>query len=195
MRTAKGTNLRASGVGLALAAVAVLFAACGGAAPSGVASIGSTTTTTVPPALGGGSDAAEYADALRYTDCMRSHGIADFPDPSTQGLAVGKPFNAEVLSRSGVDLNSPQAQTASNACSHLLPAPTTAQRQHAVAEELKYAECMRSHGVPNFPDPTSQGSLGLDGIDPSSPVVQRAEAACQSVAPGILQPTNVGKAK
>jgi hypothetical protein len=43
------------------------------------------------------------------------------------------------------------------------------------------AECMRKHGVPNFPDPTfSRGQLntGLGAIDPQSPAFKHAAAVC-----------------
>jgi hypothetical protein len=29
-------------------------------------------------------------EELKYSACMRAHGIADFPDPNTRGLAAGK---------------------------------------------------------------------------------------------------------
>jgi hypothetical protein len=49
-----------------------------------------------------------------------------------------------------------------------------------------FSACMRSHGVPNFPDPNSQGQFTYSpgsGIDPSSPQFQSAEKACESIAP------------
>ena len=45
---------------------------------------------------------------------------------------------------------------------------------------------MRRSGVPSFPDPTGQGTFppgSLDGIDPSSPFVQQAFKACESLEP------------
>lgn len=49
-----------------------------------------------------------------------------------------------------------------------------------------FSACMRSHGVPNFPDPNSKGQFTYSpgsGIDPTSPQFQSAEKACESVAP------------
>jgi hypothetical protein len=48
---------------------------------------------------------------------------------------------------------------------------------------------MRSHGVPNFPDPQFQGGGSLmrlngSGIDPSSPAFKSAQAACSSIVGG-----------
>lgn len=52
---------------------------------------------------------------------------------------------------------------------------------------LRFARCMRSHGVPRFPDPGSGGGISLSrslGIDPLSPAFQSAQRACQRAVPG-----------
>jgi hypothetical protein len=51
------------------------------------------------------------------------------------------------------------------------------------ASQVALARCMRSHGVPNFPDPTfpSGGAVKRSfpaGVVPSSPAFQRASNAC-----------------
>jgi len=54
------------------------------------------------------------------------------------------------------------------------------------AQDLKFSKCMRSHGVPNFPDQTSQGdgiTFSLRGMDPNPPQFQRAEETCQKLSP------------
>jgi hypothetical protein len=51
---------------------------------------------------------------------------------------------------------------------------------------VRYADCMRSNGVPNFPD-TSDAGGGLvipNDINTSSPAFQTAQRACQSLMPG-----------
>jgi type IV secretory pathway TrbL component len=51
---------------------------------------------------------------------------------------------------------------------------------------VAFAECMRAHGVPKFPDPNGSGTeLGPDsGIDPTSATFQAAlNGPCQSLAP------------
>ena len=55
----------------------------------------------------------------------------------------------------------------------------------------KLAACMRSHGVPQFPDPINNGTtlhlqVGPGGVDPESAQYQSALAACSSLAPGGL---------
>lgn len=50
---------------------------------------------------------------------------------------------------------------------------------------IRYAACMRAHGVPNFPDPSGGGGLRIpNDINPASPAFQAAQRACQSLMPG-----------
>jgi hypothetical protein len=59
-----------------------------------------------------------------------------------------------------------------------------------VAQALRYAHCMRSHGVPNFPDPNSNGAFHFSiksGINTQSATFLAAQRACQSILPGIGQ--------
>ncbi|HET8841657.1 MAG TPA: hypothetical protein VFN35_09330 [Ktedonobacteraceae bacterium] len=62
--------------------------------------------------------------------------------------------------------------------------PTTGTRSTS-GITVAFAECMRSHGVPNFPNPTNNSApLGPDsGIDPTSPSFRQALQACKSLAP------------
>ena len=48
----------------------------------------------------------------------------------------------------------------------------------------RFAQCMRSHGEPTFPDPTAQGKFVLPAtLSTSSPQFQAADQACKSLAP------------
>ena len=157
---------RAGIAAAALAAIAVLAAACGGGSPTGA---------------GSGSSQTPYQQALAYAWCMRVHGDPGFADPNSQGLF---PHPA-----------GPQYQSASNACGHLLPSEplTAAQKQEHVTQALKFAACIRSHGVPGFPDPTiAQGGTAvgfrLGRTDRNSPQFQAAVQACRRFAPGMAGP-------
>lgn len=149
-------------------------------------------TDVVSPAAGsGGRTSAKYRDALAYVDCMRSHGVPRFPDPSSDGqINVDFAHGGKDGSPGspGIDRNSPRYISADQTCRHLLPGgvPTPAQNQQALANGLKLAKCMRSHGVPNYPDPnpSDPGVVHLKGVDPSSPQFQTAQKACESVVPG-----------
>jgi hypothetical protein len=113
-----------------LAATGMLVAACGGNNPSG------------------GAGSAQYRKALAFTQCMRSHGALGFPDPTSQGT----------ITITQALLNNPLIKSAGSSCQNLLPRgaaqfPPALQRK-LEAQALHYSACMRSHGVPSFPDPT-----------------------------------------
>ncbi len=51
-------------------------------------------------------------------------------------------------------------------------------------KEIAFAKCMRSNGVPNFPDPSAGGGFAVrGGFDPQSPAVNAARAKCQQLLP------------
>jgi len=122
---------------------------------------------------------ASYTKELRFANCMRRHGQPDFPDPSSNG----------VFSLNDIDPNSPQYHGAQKACKNLLPKaspPSPAEQAKLLEKALAFANCMRRHGEPDFPDPSSSGggvSFSLSGVDPNSPQFQRAENACQGLSP------------
>jgi hypothetical protein len=158
----------------ALAAVAVLTAACGGSASSSSAAGGS----------------ANYQQALAYSQCVRAHGVADFPDPDAQGNII-----QHVSGNQPDDRNSSVLQAADTACHHLLPGGggrSTAAQQQVISRWLKIAQCMRAHGVPTYPDPkVSGGSIVIisgPGINVNSPQFQAAEHACKPVTPPGFSP-------
>jgi hypothetical protein len=78
---------------------------------------------------------------------MRSHGVANFPDPVDGGFPVRT---------SGINTGSPAFRTAQNACAKLQPGGSsppriTGEQTQQMADK---ARCIRQHGFPNFPDPT-----------------------------------------
>jgi len=103
---------------------------------------------------------------------MRSHGVPNFPDPNSQGFPP-----AEVKALKG----SPQAKAALADCKGDLPAPSgSLATPQAQADELKFAQCMQSHGVPNFPEPGSRAGSSATSLDPNSPQFQSATRDCKS---------------
>jgi hypothetical protein len=132
--------------------------------------------------VGGGG-----AHMMQFAACMRSHGVTNFPDPNAQGVI-------SINSSSGLDPSSPQFQQAQQACAKDLPnggTPSPAQQAQMRQQALAFSACMRSHGLPNFPDPQfgNGGRVTLrinvrSGIDPRSSQFQEAQKACQSKLPG-----------
>jgi hypothetical protein len=163
------TRLRRAGLlATALTCLALVAAACSSSASSGTAA-----------RQAGGS--AKH-NVLAYSQCMRAHGITAFPDPNPQG---GLSLNGGA--GSSINPSSPQFKAANNACKPLMPPPpavSPAQQAKIKAGNLKYAECMRAHGISDFPDPNSQGMLQIKAqpgsdLDPNNPRYQAANKACQ----------------
>jgi len=194
-RDGTAVSLRvAACLAIALIAAGVLLAGCGGTSPSGgVAIIGthaSKTSTTSSTAAGstGGGESSPGSQAVAYAACMRSHGVANFPEP--QVSEHGNEGSVKMAVPVGVGSN-PKFKPAQQACRKLLPgggpnnqpALTSAQQN----QYLKAAECIRSHGIPNFPDPTFSGGdvhIEHQGLNESSPAFKAAVHACESLIPG-----------
>jgi hypothetical protein len=153
--------------------LAAVLAACGSSA--------SSSSTTASPA-GGGTSPTPTASSNKleqFAQCMRSHGAANFPDPTAQGT----------FQLSTALTASPQFRAADDACKSLAPpgplksqAPTTADLNKA----LKFVHCMRKQGI-NMADPNPQGlftsQLAASGIDPNSPQFKQALFSCRSLLP------------
>jgi hypothetical protein len=122
---------------------------------------------------------------------MREHGVTSFPEP--QISSSGNEVKVAMRATPGITGN-PHFQSAEKACHKLLPEggpgnsgdPISPQEQ---SQYLKAAACIRTHGIPNFPDPTFSGGgvhVSQKGLDLHSPQVRAAEEACQSLIPGGL---------
>ena len=155
---------------LATAGPALLAAACGGS-----------------PA----SEPAQVNGAVAFASCMRFHGVPNWPDPSSSGV-----FDKSKLSSQQLGAGGSRVQAAQNACQHRLPnggsGPNPAQVQQVKAQALRFSRCVRSHGVPNFPDPASDGRIpdpASVGIDQGSPKFQAANQACRKYRPPYM-PSN-----
>ena len=123
---------------------------------------------------------------------MRSHGVPNFPDPSPGGPSVIPNW---------INPQAPAFLFAQKACAKFLggggsPAADAASEKVAL---LNLARCMRDHGLPSFPDPTSSppstppagshtgNAVRIDGVylvfPSQSPALKRAEAKCGSRVP------------
>jgi hypothetical protein len=120
---------------------------------------------------------------------MRSHGLSTYPDPQ---VSESDGHGSIKLSPDGL-AGTPAFRSASRACRHFLPdgeAPAAISATEQ-AQDLKYADCMRWHGVPNFPDPDHDGVFTLpEGIDQQAPLFQSATHACVKVQPSSLSINN-----
>jgi hypothetical protein len=123
---------------------------------------------------------------------MRAHGLPNFPDPKV--TTNGNEVKVAIAVNPSISGN-PHFDSTQEACRKLLPGggqgegpghQITPQEQ---AEYLKAAACIRTHGIPNFPDPTFSGGgvhVSHKGLNLNSPQTRAAEEACQSLIPGGL---------
>ena len=174
-----------------------------------VLAVPAAACSSSPSSAGGGSPsnapgASTARSGVAYSACMRSHGVPSFPDPDTSGSLPNA--DAQHLGVSGSQL-----QAAQRACRPLLlntggaiDAGSVDQCMMAgdcprafvrtvLDEERRFAQCMRSHGVPNWPDPSidSQGrpvfaiSISRLGFDPYSRQVWAKGNRCSHLMPGL----------
>jgi hypothetical protein len=154
---------------------AVLIAGCGGSSSGGggVAHVNGSTTAK------SATKSKTKSNAEAYAQCMRAHGVPNFPDPNSSG---------EILLTPSVNIDTAAYQSAYNDCKSLEPPPPVdpAASSQRLAAAVKFATCMRAHGVPDFPDPkgTSNGGIGFSatpgGSDTNSPAFQRADQKCRA---------------
>lgn len=182
-----------------MVAVALCAAACGSAPGASVANLGSSSTT-VPTHSAGPGQGGQSQDGgsgghgvigmggvtVKFARCMRTHGVPNFPDPNSQGGVTLK----------GVDPQSTAFRSANSACAKYAPnggkPPSAAQTQQMLQRALKFSQCMRAHGIADFPDPKTgpgggirislHGGSGND-LNPNNPTFQAAQKACQSLMP------------
>jgi hypothetical protein len=165
----------------ALLPLVVLAGCATGGPPAGVASAAGTPAATADPASTGGTeDPAERG--RQFAQCMRDHGMVDFPDPDPTGSTS---FSLE----GGADAQQ-KFEEASKACEEF--APGAGGEPHAVDQATidkarQFSQCMRDHGLAEFPDPQTEGGgirveLG-GGLDPNSAAFKAAQEACKDLVP------------
>jgi hypothetical protein len=146
---------------IALVTSALAIAACGSASkPKSSASI-------------------RYSKNVEYADCMRSHGVPNFPDPLDGGFP---------LRTSGINFSSPAFLSAQKACAKLQPGGS---RPPAITSQQIYemaakARCIRHHGFSHFPDPSLSGTgLLPPNWNNEAPAAIKARKACANVGIAI----------
>jgi hypothetical protein len=123
---------------------------------------------------------------LAFSQCMRSHGVPNFPDPGSDG-SIPK----QTAQQLGV--SSSRYGAAQRACADLLPNSdqgglSQAEVQQAWTGMRDFAGCMRSHGVLNWPDPADDGTGSpvfylQNKIDANAPQVVTEIHACLHLIP------------
>jgi hypothetical protein len=171
--TTRRTYVRALAAAILIAGAGLT--ACGG----GSGGSSNASRSAAAGSGGGGGSTADSTKAVKYAECMRKNGVPEFPDP------VDGKVQLKAKKGSALDPESPQFKAAEQACKAFAPNGAVSGGQ-ADPAMLKFAQCMRKNGVPNFPDPDG-GKLIMksdQGIDPNSPQFKAAQKACQKLMPG-----------
>lgn len=189
MRGPAGTNAGRALLGSALLSLCVLASACGGSAGDGTGGVASAGDGTARSA-GDRKKTDPQQAGLDFARCMREHGV-DVPDPKPGdgGLVVLGPGPGP--GGGAVDLGAtPPAgfEEANHACRHfledLIQDGAGAIDPKEQDRALRFARCMREHGV-SMPDPDfSKGGAQIqigDGFDPTSETFKAAQKACGSL--------------
>jgi hypothetical protein len=144
----------------ALAMLAVIVAGCSNGSESGNTGTASSTGTAGGSAASHNSTATPRKKAVKFAECMRENGYPDFPDPKASGEfpSFGISVSPEVwikALRACKELQPPGSFSA-----HLSPEQLSAAR--------KFAQCIREHGVKDFPDPVNGQPIIDTTIIPSA---------------------------
>lgn len=187
------TCRRSGGLAVLAAAAAIGLAACGGAGPATpqVASLPShgDGSGNSPATASSASPKGSPAQLLdEWAACMRRHGDPGQADPVIDASKV-----IQITTPPGPDAQhlGQEASNGTGACgSYVLTASRELRGNQpappplSMAEQLKYAQCMRAHGVPKFPDPNGSSGTNIGNLDPAGPVFQHADTVCSEETGG-----------
>jgi hypothetical protein len=128
---------------IALAIVALAGAGCGSNDPAGTAV---TATAGRAPSEAGTAKPTAQDKAVKFAACIRGHGVPHFPDPDAKGDFVF-----------GIDVSPEVWDKAVDACKSLEPPGALSGKRSPKQQSaaLRFAACVREHGVKDFPDPAN----------------------------------------
>ena len=150
------TLWRSAALGTVVVVVAFIAAGCGATASSSGTNTATATdtsgsTNTVTAAHTSTADQTTTTSArekaVKYAECLRANGVSDFPDPNASGEFPSY----------GVSVTPKVWRSATTACKALAPpgAGSAKLTPTQLSDALRFAQCVREHGVPDFPDPVN----------------------------------------
>ncbi|MFD1933061.1 MULTISPECIES: hypothetical protein [Nonomuraea] len=163
-----------------VAALPLLLAAACGSAPSTTAQVASTgdggTAAAARPSASASMDRDEAR--LKFAQCMRENGV-DMPDPDGSG-------GIRIQGKKGEQA---KTEAAMKACKQYLDAAAGERKAMDPAQRdqlLKFAQCMREHGV-KMEDPGADGMIKMLGNEGGEQAMKAAQEACKEFAPGMMK--------
>ena len=130
----------------ALATVALIGAGCSNdSAENGSTGTG-TASSTGTTSRGANKKLTARDKAVKFAECIRAHGVSDFPDP-----------NEKNQFEYGVSVTPAVWTKATTACKDLQPPGTLSGKRTPKQQSasLRFAQCIRDNGVKDFPDPVN----------------------------------------
>jgi len=200
--TAPGPHRRFGGPAAIVATAAIALAACGSSGTPHVASLptssdtasGATPVNTSTTATGirrhGSGPAQGDATALlvQWASCMQAHGDPNQATPTIDANMVihltwddSIPGGIYGTNKGGQGNAGPgqycrtyidHAETELQSSQHL--------QQPSQVQLVRFSQCMRANGIPDFPDP-SNGRMSFNragDLNPSNPIFQKASTLC-----------------
>jgi hypothetical protein len=171
-------------IALPLAVSAVAVVGCGGSS-----STPHVAAASSPPAhanTSGHSTASPGVTQLIHTaaQCIRDHGVPNFPDPVVDAHGDIQ-YDQQIIN----NLPAAVTQTVQQACKTQITAAESAAQSAAdaaqpaatpqeIQQATRFAQCMRQHGWPNFPDPDAHG--GFSPANPNDAPTSKSDPAFQA---------------
>jgi hypothetical protein len=126
---------------------------------SSASSTGTTSTGTGTASSGANTKLTARDKAVKFAECIRAHGVSDFPDP-----------DAKNQFQYGVSVSPAVWDQATTACKDLQPPGTLSGKRTPKQQSasLRFAQCVRDNGVKDFPDPVNGEPLIDTNKIPSS---------------------------
>jgi len=127
-----------------VALIGVIGAGCGSNAPSETGAAANATAATT--SSGADKKLTARDMAVKFAECIRAHGVRDFPDP-----------DAKNQFEYGVSVTPAVWKQATTACKDLQPPGTLSSKRTPKQQSasLRFAKCVRANGVTDFPDPVN----------------------------------------
>src|SRR4051794_904427 len=134
------TRLRPLAALAVVALISLTGAGCGSNAPS------ETGTGNSSSSSGADTKLTARDKAVKFAECIRAHGVSDFPDPDAKNDL-----------QYGVSVTPAVWKQATTACKDLQPPGTLSSKRTPKQQSagLRFAQCVREHGVKDFPDPVN----------------------------------------
>jgi hypothetical protein len=176
---------------LAIAVCALALAGCVSDPGDGIATAsGGEASDVVPEATPSLSDEERM---LKFAECMREQGI-EMDDPQFSGPVGGGGGMVAGGRIGGAGESAEEMQAALEACrEYVVLVDGNAPLDPAAQEQmLKFAQCMRDHGVEAFPDPDGNRMLLAEDIT-TDPDFAAAQEACAQEFGGPAVRTGGGR--